>query len=475
MDGTQAGQSGLSPSSGPSSVLPFLRLGAMEWRTTRIAVLGLVAGIFVLDYFTPKGMVIGPLFAFPVVASFWSTRWRLDSRMTAAIASVLLPVGTLVSPDLPGVPWFLIAWNRGVGFFVIWATYFVCLRFQGVYSTLADSERRFQLLVDGVKEYSIIALDPAGHIDTWNAGAERMQGYHAQEIVGKHFSCFYGAEDQANGKPEQELRTALSEGQVEDEGWRVRKDGSQFFANVVITVLYDQQGQLRGFGQLTRDITERRAAELQARETLRQEMLLKEIHHRVKNNLQVISSLLFLQSTGVQDPATLEILKESQSRVKSIALIHEKLYRSHDLERLDFGEYLRDLLAEMIRIYGIGNERVSIHTEVEDVTLGIDTALPCGLIINELVSNALKHAFPDGCGGDMWLELHCIQDGKYVLMVRDNGIGLPATFDWQRSKSLGLRLVADLTKQLDGKLVVDRSQGTSFQITFAETHYPERK
>ena len=420
-------------------------------------------------------MVVGPLFAVPVIVSFWSVRWRSDSAMTALLVTALLPVGSYVSAELPGVPWFLIVWNRGVALVVIWATYCVCLRFREMYSTLASSERRFQLLVDGVKEYAIIALDPAGQVATWNAGAERLKGYRAQEIVGKSFSCFYSAEDQASRLPDLELRKALAEGQFENEGWRVRKDGSKFLANVVLTALRDEHGQLRGLGMLTRDITDRKAAEAQTRETLRQEMLLKEIHHRIKNNLQVISSLLFLQSTFVKEPATLEFLQQSQGRVKSIALIHEKLYRSHDLERLAFGDYVRDLLAEMTSTYGNGYGNVAFHCDIKDLTLGIDTALPCGLIINELVSNALKHAFPEGRRGDVWIEVCHTENERYLLEVRDNGIGLPGTHDWQRSKSLGLKLVMDLTKQLDGTLVVGNVDGTSFRMTFSEVHYQERK
>ncbi|MEK7748228.1 MAG: ATP-binding protein, partial [Nitrospirota bacterium] len=149
--------------------------------------------------------------------------------------------------------------------------------------------------------------------------------------------------------------------------------------------------------------------------------------------------------------------------------------RSHDLEKLAFGDYVHDLLAEMIHTYGVGQGGVSLHSDVEEVYLGIDTAIPCGLIINELVSNALKHAFPDGKGGDVRVELRKTQDGKYVLNVCDNGIGLPSLYDYQQSKSLGLKLVADLTKQIDGNLVVENSQGTKFQITFGEIHYKERR
>lgn len=216
-------------------------------------------------------------------------------------------------------------------------------------------------------------------------------------------------------------------------------------------------------GQADRDEAQRKAT------------LLKEVHHRIKNNLTVISSLLYLQSRTTADTKIAEALQESQGRVRSIALIHEKLYRSHDLEKLAFGDFVRDLLASMVSTYGVGQEGIAVHCAVEDVSLGVDTAVPCGLIINELVSNALKHAFPNGRPGDLWVDVRRNQDRQCVMSVRDNGIGLPSTHDWQRSKSLGLRLVADLTKQLGGNLVVGQAEGTSFQITFSEVKYKERK
>jgi two-component sensor histidine kinase len=129
----------------------------------------------------------------------------------------------------------------------------------------------------------------------------------------------------------------------------------------------------------------------------------------------------------------------------------------------------------MVSTYGIGQRGIAVHRNVENVFLGVDTAIPCGLIINELLTNALKHAFPEDRGGDVWIDLRRTSDEQYVLTVRDNGIGLSGAHDWQRSKSLGLRLVVDLTKQLDGTLVVANTEGTSIQITFSEVHYKERK
>lgn len=340
---------------------------------------------------------------------------------------------------------------------------------------LAHSEARFRLLVEGVRDCAIYMLDTVGNVASWNAGAERIKGYQADEVQGKPYARFFTLEDREVGKPADDLRIALEDGQFKAESWRVRKDGSKFLADVLITPMTNEAGQLLGFVKLTRDITERKAAEISVREALRQEMLLKEIHHRVKNNLQVISSLLYLQSTHVDDKKMLEVLAESQSRVKSIALIHEKLYRSADLEKLAFGDYVKDLVGELARTYGIHRERITVHTDIQQIHLGIDTAVPCGLIINELVVNAFKHAFGSEPQGEVRIGLQQTQECSYILTVRDNGIGFPANFDWRKCKSLGLKLVMDLTKQLGGQLAISGELGTQITITFAELQYKERR
>jgi two-component sensor histidine kinase len=218
-----------------------------------------------------------------------------------------------------------------------------------------------------------------------------------------------------------------------------------------------------------REISERVQAEEQLETSLREkEVLLKEIHHRVKNNLQVITSLLHLQSRYVEDQEALKVFRESQSRVKSMALIHERLYQSDNLARIDFAEYIRDLTGFLSRTYSADAETIAIKIKSDDVLLGIDAAVPSGLILNELVSNALKHAFPNGQTGQIWVELAAGQDQKLSLRVSDDGIGFPEMLDWQNTNSLGLQLVNSLVNQLDGAIQLDSSNGeTTFDITFA--------
>ena len=218
---------------------------------------------------------------------------------------------------------------------------------------------------------------------------------------------------------------------------------------------------------LKAEIARRLEAEGRIRASLREkEVLLKEIHHRVKNNLQIISSLLNLQTGQIDDERAEAIFRESQDRVRSMALIHERLYQSEDLARVDFAEYIRSLVGYLARSYSDQAGRVRVETDVGDVSLGIDTAIPCGLIINELVSNALKHGFPEGKPGRIDVHLREKRDGGYRLVVSDNGVGFPDGLDFRQTDSLGLQLVTTLVDQLEGRIELDAARGTGFRIHF---------
>ncbi len=218
------------------------------------------------------------------------------------------------------------------------------------------------------------------------------------------------------------------------------------------------------------EIADRQRAEERLHISLREkEVLLKEIHHRVKNNLQVVSSLLSLQAHAAQDATSPEVLRESQNRIKSMALIHEELYQSQDLGRVDFGEYVRHLTTHLFRAYQVNPGLIALHVSVsKDVKLGIDTAIPCGLIVNELVSNAFKHAFAGGRSGEVKVELERNGGRQLILRVSDNGAGFPAGVDFRNTESLGLQLVTTLVDQLDGTIELDQEGGARFKITFME-------
>jgi len=218
--------------------------------------------------------------------------------------------------------------------------------------------------------------------------------------------------------------------------------------------------------KLQQEISERKRAEDQLQTSLREkEVLLKEIHHRVKNNLTVIASLLSLQSRYITEPAVVGIFEDCRNRINSMALIHEKLYQTKNLSQIDFKEYLNSLISLLSSSYIDMRDRVSVLTDIEDLSLDIDTAMTCGLITNELVTNCLKHAFPENRGGVINIRLFS-EGGKRILSVRDNGIGLPDRFDLKSTNTLGLQMVEILTKQLDGTMHVAVDNGTEIRISF---------
>lgn len=268
--------------------------------------------------------------------------------------------------------------------------------------------------------------------------------------------------------------------------------GSFFFVVLWIVVLlvaivlgYLQQNRMvkRKTAELRRELFERQMAEkelLASDQKLRQslaekESLLKEIHHRVKNNLQIVSSLLYLQEDYMTDPKGVDILRESQNRVKSMALIHEQLYGTADLAKIDFGRYIEGLTANLFDAYGIDPDRIRLNVRTGDIALGVDMAVPCGLIINELVSNALKHAFLPDASGTIDIAIQTPDTGRIEMVVADDGIGLTEPPADAEKKSLGLRLIDTLTAQLDGTLVINTEKGTRFSITLNAPEQPEKE
>ncbi|WP_394825772.1 sensor histidine kinase [Pendulispora albinea] len=230
----------------------------------------------------------------------------------------------------------------------------------------------------------------------------------------------------------------------------------------------EKEGLLEQLRVLNTQLEERvraRTAELSAMLKER-EILLQEVHHRVKNNLQVISSLINIQLRKLEERASRSALEECQTRVQAIALIHEKLYQFQDYARVPFSEYAKSLAGNVLHAAGIAPANISLELAVEDLTIAVDRAIPCGLVLNELMTNALKHAFPDGRCGTIRVTLSRLGGGFLRLSVRDDGIGLPADTDFRRTGSLGLQLVSTLAEQLEGTVSVHNELGTTFELTF---------
>jgi len=225
--------------------------------------------------------------------------------------------------------------------------------------------------------------------------------------------------------------------------------------------------------KLQREALERQAIEEQLKKSLKQkELLLKEIHHRVKNNLFVVASLLEFQAEYIDDPEILKMLDNSQNRITSMALIHEQLYCTTDLDKIDFSRYITALTDKIANSYNLKN--INFVIDIQAVNLNIETANPCGLIINELMANAIEHAFCDRLKGNIWLSLNQDDLGRFTLIVKDDGAGFPENKNFYKSESLGLELVCTLVEQLEGEIKLNNHNGTQIEITFSELNYSKR-
>jgi PAS domain S-box-containing protein len=267
-----------------------------------------------------------------------------------------------------------------------------------------------------------------------------------------------------------EVHLALAGKHPLDDSFRALwADGSVHHLRVRAVVQRDDTGQPVRMTGTNWDITDQKLAEGKLDASLHEkEILLKEIHHRVKNNLQVVSSLLSLQSMHIKDQKALTAFRGCQHQVRSMALLHEKLYQSADCSRIEFGAYLGTLMEYLFNSFGSSAAHVQYFIDAPNISLSLDAAIPFGLIVNELGSNALKYAFPGGQPGEIRLQLSLEKDGSYHLRFRDNGVGLPKDLDWRKANSLGLQLVNLLTRQLHGTVEHLDGNGTEFHITFQD-------
>lgn len=247
-----------------------------------------------------------------------------------------------------------------------------------------------------------------------------------------------------------------------------RKDGSIVWINLTVSLTHTSAGEAKYFICVIEDISDRKHSQEQIQASLiEKEVLLKEIYHRVKNNLQVISSLLNLQSEYIKDKQDMEIFQQSQQRIASMALIHEKMYQSPDLAHIDFGEYIQDLVASLFSSYEVKGGKISLNFNfASHVLLGLDLAIPCGLIIHELVTNSLKYGFPQGGEGEIYIDIRQNNQQQFIITISDNGVGLPSNFNFKNTASLGWQLVDALTYQIAGDIKIKSQNGVEFQIIF---------
>lgn len=336
-------------------------------------------------------------------------------------------------------------------------------------------EQRYRTLVEQIPAITFMAgLDGSRNDLYVSPQIERMLGFTQEEWLSDPVLWWRQLHPDDRQRANDEfVRGCLAGGPFRGEFRALTRDDRTIWIRGEATVIRDEKGRPLYIQGIAYDVTEAKNAEAAVRESTRRlresleekEVLLKEVHHRVKNNLQIISSLLKLQSGSIRDPATIDAFRVSQHRVQSMALVHEKLYGSAELSRIDFAEYARSLTALLSRSYGMEASNARMQVELEGVFLGIDVAIPLGLILNELVSNALKYAFPEGGEGTIRIALQNTPEGEAVLTVADDGIGLPEDFDLGRNGSLGIQLVQNLARQIGSRIEIERDGGTTFRIS----------
>ncbi len=330
---------------------------------------------------------------------------------------------------------------------------------------LEKSEDRYRGIVENLPVMICRFLPENGVITFINEEFSRFFNIKREEIIGRSGLNFIPEQQRDNilkliGSLNIHRPVITHENQV-------TKLNGHHWQQWIDQALFDESGKIVEYQSIGMDITAQKVASEKIEKSLKEkEILLKEIHHRVKNNMQVISSLLSLQSHYVRDEYDRSLFIDSQNRVHSMALVHEKLYRSDNLSEISFGDYIIDLSNEIRNSLMHMRNNIEIVIDARNVLLGIDQAIPCALIINELLSNAIKYAFPDGRSGTIAITMNKNEDGTHSLVVSDNGQGMPENIDFRNTGTLGLQIVISLTAQLNGTIEFDGGNGTKFTLTF---------
>jgi PAS domain S-box-containing protein len=317
-----------------------------------------------------------------------------------------------------------------------------------------------------------LTIEENGVISLVNAEFEKLSGYSKEELVNKKkWMDFFEGEDL---KKVNDYHLRRIEGENVPRNYESSffdKDNHVKYICLTVAMIPGSKRKLIS----CLDITALKISEEKIKDSLKEkEFLIREIHHRVKNNMQVIISLLSLQSGYTDDRNTKDILGGCQNRVRSMGMIHESLYGSTDLSSINFTDYIKRIISELFISYGVDTNSIKGQANLEGISLGIDTAIPCGLLINELISNSLKHAFPEGRSGKIYVDFHRDETDRFILTVRDSGIGFPDELDFRNTKTLGLNLVNTLVQQLDATIELHKNGKTEFIIKFSQLKYNKR-
>ncbi|MDY7004573.1 MAG: PAS domain-containing protein [Cyanobacteriota bacterium] len=405
---------------------------------------------------------------------------REKQILSAQLIQSLLCIPMVSGSELIGLVSFetvskLSSWTKStINLLKIIGKIFVsALEYQEAELALRESEQRFRMMADSAPVLIWMSgtnslfnyfnqrwLDFTGRNLEQEVGKGWLQGIHPEDM--QHYLEHYRVNFYTHQSFTIEYRLRREDGEYR---WVLNQGVPRFNLN----------GKFAGYIGSCIDISDRKKAEEQIQDSLQEkEILLKEIHHRVKNNLHIISNLLDLQSDYIESQKVQELFADSQNRIQSMALIHEQLYQSKNLGQVDFSEYIHALIDNLFCSYGDRESQIKPIINVEAITLNLETAIPCGLLINEVVTNSFKHAFPDGKSGEICIELHQDRQEKVYINIKDNGIGIPPDFDWQNSSSLGLKLVRILSKQLKAEIYFDGHKGTVVNLKFSPLKYKSR-
>ena len=428
----------------------------------------LAIAVFLTYYFhfiLGSSTVFTDFFYFPIIlAAIW---WKRKGLVIPIFLSILLILSYFLAPKL-SYPLYediiRVFVFMAIGIVVV----FLSENITEKYNKLLESQEKFQSIIDSAVD-GIITTDMDSKIVLFNHSLKNIFGYDNDEIEGKHVTMLMP--DRYKQKFIEKLDKFNSTGNHELEGqtfdsYGLRNDGTEFPFEISIATWGPKSNKFTT--SIIRDVTSRKKTEKLLQNSLdAKEMLLKEIHHRMKNNLMIISSLLNLQSRYIKDEESKTIFKEIQNRARSMALIHERLYQSADLKSIDFGDYISTQANDLYHTYVMDTNLIKLNIDVDDLRLDINTSIPLGLIVNELVTNSLKHGFPEGKSGEIGIIFHK-QDENYILEIKDNGVGFSEDIDYNNTDSLGLQLINNLTDQIDGEIEFNTSSGTSFKISFKE-------
>lgn len=429
---------------------------------------GVLAGLICLNYYLKSKNLKKKQAKYVFVGLYLPLLISLMSDLILPSASIRVPEMTMTMSTV----------GIGIISYGIWKYRFPALTTAIAADKIVSTMSNFLLL-----------LDSKNQIINVNQATKDLLGYDDSELIGKSIYMIFPDEEAKKLFKDIDLELMQKRPITNIETCFKTKNGEVTPVLLSLSLIQTEEGEPIGMVCIGSDIIDITYAKNKIKNSLEEkELLLREVHHRVKNNLQIISSLLNLQSGYIKDEKDLELFKDSQSRVKSMAFIHEQLYHSSNFTSIEFSKYINNLVTYLLYNYAMDPNNIKLNINVENVSLDLNTSIPCGLIVNELVTNSLKHAFPakpargpanntfesHDYDGEIYIELNSINEHQYALIVADNGIGLPEYIDIKNTESLGLQLVNGLVSQLDGSIKVERGIGTKFEIIFNKIEYKER-